>query len=74
VKHAKRALDEFGTPELNQVLKDFGIGNHVEFIRVFSKIGQAMAEDAPAGAESVAQPPVDRATRMYGENGGMKAA
>lgn len=71
---AKKALRQFGTPELNAVLRDFGIGNHVEIIRAFAKIGSQLGEDQPGSGEgTVDDAPKDRATRMYGENGGVNA-
>lgn len=63
---AKKALDMFGSPELTEVLKTSGLGNHPEIIRAFYRVGQQISDDkfvpggkAPSGAEkSVAQ-------RMY---------
>jgi hypothetical protein len=45
VKHARAALETFGTPELNQLLKDYGIGNNPELLRIFSKVGVLLQED-----------------------------
>lgn len=42
---AKRALDQFGTPELKTLLKDSGLGNHPEVLRAFFRVGQAIGED-----------------------------
>lgn len=41
---AKKALDQFGSPELNALLKD-GLGNHPEIIRAFYRVGKAVSED-----------------------------
>ena len=44
---ARAAVEKFGTPELKALLRDTGIGNNPEIIRVFSKIGKLMREDVP---------------------------
>lgn len=61
---AKKALDQFGSPELTKLLADSGLGNHPELIRVFYRAGKAISEDgfvpgsAPAGGN-------DPAKRLY---------
>jgi hypothetical protein len=42
---AKKALDTFGTPELNKLLVSTGLGNHPEMIRLMFKAGKALSED-----------------------------
>jgi hypothetical protein len=42
---AKKALDSFGTPALNQLLASTGLGNHPEVIRFMFKAGQALNQD-----------------------------
>ena len=42
---AKKALDTFGTPELNKLLVSTGLGNHPELIRLMFKAGKALSED-----------------------------
>lgn len=37
---AKKALETFGTPELNQLLETSGLGNHPEIIRAFYRAGK----------------------------------
>lgn len=51
---AKKALDAFGSPELNQLLADSGIGNHPSIIKAFIKVGKAISEDTlmPSSARS----------------------
>lgn len=39
-----QAIGRFGTPALTQLLEDTGFGSHPEVVRVFAKIGRAMAE------------------------------
>ena len=48
---AKKALDQFGTPELRELLNTSGLGNHPEVIRVLYRAGKAISEDrfVPAG-------------------------
>jgi len=55
---AVKALDRFGTPELRKALEESGLGDHPEMVRVFYRIGKAIAEDTidggqdtPAGSE-----------------------
>lgn len=40
------ALENFGTPALNQLLKDSGIGNHPEVIRFMNRIGKEVSNDS----------------------------
>lgn len=42
---ARKALDQFGTPELRDVLNMTGFGNHPAVIKAFYKIGKAISED-----------------------------
>src|ERR1035441_5190288 len=42
---AKKALDAFGSPELNKLLVSTGLGNHPELIRMMFKAGKALSED-----------------------------
>lgn len=45
VRHAQAALNKFGSPELKAQMDATGMGNHPELVRVFARIGKAMAED-----------------------------
>lgn len=45
VEHAHRALEKFGSKQLKDTLESTGLGNHPELVRVFSRIGKAMADD-----------------------------
>jgi len=61
---ARKALETFGTPELQDVLNMTGLGNHPEVIRAFYKAGKAISEDrfipgSPKGPE------MDMAKRMF---------
>lgn len=45
--HVARALQKFGTPELNAMLDSLGVGNHPELVRFFYRAGKELAEDQP---------------------------
>lgn len=65
VKLAQRALDEIGTPELRTLVNKTGIGNHPEMVRLFARIGRAMADGkfVQGGAADSAPKPLEK--RMY---------
>lgn len=42
---AKRALEQFGTPELKSLLEQSKLGNHPEVLRFFFRAGKAISED-----------------------------
>lgn len=46
---AKKALEQFGSPELRSLLEESGIGNHPEVIRFFYRAGKAISEDGYVG-------------------------
>lgn len=46
---AKKSLDQFGTPELRQLINETGLGNHPEFIRFMFRTGKAISEDGFVG-------------------------
>lgn len=60
---AKKALDQFGTPELRTLLNESGLGNNPEVIRFMYRAGKAISEDgyvgASQGAGSVKPAPKD---------------
>jgi hypothetical protein len=67
VRNANRALSTFGSPTLSEVLKETGLGNHPEFVRVFAKIGALLKEDNPGGPGiSPVTEKKDRAEILYG--------
>ena len=60
--NAARARDQFGTPELRDLLNMSGLGDHPEVIRMFSRVGKALAGDhhvvdgaPPRGERTAAQ-------------------
>ena len=46
---AKKALDQFGTPELRALLNESGLGNHPEIIRMMYRAGKSISEDTYVG-------------------------
>lgn len=65
---AKRVLDQYGTPELVDMLEKTGLGSHPEVIRAFWKIGQVLSEDSVASAiQSVGAREMTVAERLYGK-------
>lgn len=42
---AKKAVDQFASPELRKLLESFGFGNHPEMVRLFYRVGQQISED-----------------------------
>lgn len=42
---ARKAIDEFGSPELKELLNSTGLGNHPEVVKLAFKIGKAISED-----------------------------
>lgn len=46
---AKKALDQFGTPELRSLLEQSGLGNNPEVIRFMYRAGKAISEDKYVG-------------------------
>lgn len=66
LQHARRALGEFGTPALNELFRNYGIGNHPEVVRAFTRIGKLMKEDQPGQLGNGAEPPKSRVDLLYG--------
>lgn len=46
VELAKRVIDRFASEEFKTTLNDTGFGNHPDLLKVFVKIGKAMANDS----------------------------
>lgn len=42
---SSRVVTRFGSDEFKKILKDTGLGNHPELVRVFSRIGKSMGDD-----------------------------
>lgn len=65
VKSCGRVIDEFGTPELRQVLTATGAGNHPAMVRFVNKIASVLAEGRPIPAQTPAPQAGTRAERRY---------
>lgn len=67
VARAHKTMSAFGSPELVRLMNTTGFGNHPEFIRFFSKVGEKISEDTMhrpgeqgSGARSIEE-------RLYGK-------
>ena len=63
---AKKALDQFGTPELRELLESSGLGNNPEVIRFMVRTGKAISEDGYVGQDLGAKGPKSRPTDFNG--------
>lgn len=67
IKTALMPLSKFGDPELRELLDRSGIGNHPAMIRIFYRIGKAMAEDTGFNpANSAGAKPREMKDVLYG--------
>lgn len=64
VSTAHSAIEAFGTPELKELMEDFGVGNHPEMIRFMVKVGNAIKEDSPGSGKNLSGKQ-DRASILY---------
>lgn len=46
VATAVKAIEQFGSPELRNLLSETGIGNHPELVKFCHRIGKALSEDS----------------------------
>lgn len=65
VKIAQSAVNQFGTPELKQLLEEHGVGNHPEVIRFMYKVGKLTQEDVPGNTGQQSSPALDRVSMLY---------
>lgn len=56
---AKKAMDQFATPELRTLLNESGMGNHPEVIRMFVRVGKSISEDGFVTGNGAAAKPGD---------------
>lgn len=64
---AAKLVQDFGTPELRDLLNTTGMGNHPEVVRFISKVSKVLSEDKiVAGRTGGNPPPRDHATILYG--------
>lgn len=64
---AKRAVQKFATPEFIKTLDETGLGNHPELVKMFYRIGKAMANDSFVKPSAQAATKKDIASVLYGE-------
>jgi hypothetical protein len=62
---AQKAMAEFGSPELKDMLNSSGLGSHPEIIRMFVKAGKAISEDGYVGGRKTDGAVKDPAKVMY---------
>ena len=66
-QNAQKAISVFGTPGLKSLMVQYGLGNHPEVVRFFSRVGGAISEDsAGGGTPNTAGDGQDFLTQMYG--------
>lgn len=46
LRFAAKFLNKFGSPELREMMKETGVGNHPELVKALIKAGKAISEDA----------------------------
>lgn len=67
---ALKAVKQFGTPEMREMLTNTGVGSHPEFVKFAHKIGSLISEDkfnfTPPGGDGTQKDP---AKILYGEDG-----
>jgi len=66
LSEVNRALSAFTTPEDRKWMEARGDGNRLEYVRLFAKIGRAMAEDRPARGSPTSAEKTSVATKLYG--------
>lgn len=64
---ATKAIEQFGTPELRELLDKTGLGNHPEMIRAFYRAGKAISQDRVVTSSVGARPGTNEslASRLY---------
>lgn len=65
---AKKAVVAFGTPQLVGLLNETGLGQHPEFLRLLTRVGDAISEDTlvnPEGGGGGKPAIKDHARRLY---------
>ena len=53
---ARKAVEQFGTPELRTLLDESGLGSHPEVVRFFYRAGKAIGDDNFVAAGRTAPP------------------
>lgn len=62
---AERTLAQFGTPRLTADLRENGMANHPDLVRLMALVGKAVAEDSVEPPSAQHKAPVDPAHKMF---------
>lgn len=62
---ARKALENFGSPELRSLLDETGLGNHPEVIRFMFRAGKAISEDKFVGGSPSGTGKLNPASVLY---------
>lgn len=62
---ARKALENFGSPELRTLLDETGLGNHPEVIRFMFRAGKAISEDGFVGGKPSGATTANVASVLY---------
>ena len=63
---AQLAFQKYGTPELRALLLEDGLGNRLELVRFFSRVGKTLSQDSIAGTTAGTGGPKSTADVLYG--------
>ena len=66
VAAANQTLQKFGTPALTAALREHGMQNHPELIRLMKRVGLATADDTAPKGDAVDNTEVPAEERWYG--------
>lgn len=69
IKTAKLGLTKFASPELIEFLNESGIGNNLEMVKLFNKLGKLTKEDVPGKQGSPSVSRGDIVDRLYPSKG-----
>lgn len=64
---AKLGIEKVGSPELKELMDNYGIGSHPEVVRAFYKIGKLVQEDNPESGARVSNTQKSVVERLYGK-------
>jgi hypothetical protein len=62
---ARKALENFGSPDLRKLLDETGLGNHPEVIRFMYRAGKAISEDKFVGGSAAGGGKLNPANVLY---------
>ena len=65
---AKKAMNEFASPELIGLINTSGMGSHPELIRMFYKLGKSISSERALVKGSAPKPVISTAEEFYGKN------